>query len=76
MPEDKKIEIRIGIARERTTITPEGRFKTRLEIPYSIGDANYTILVDKEGATGESLEAAVREDAKKIVATTGKTITI
>lgn len=76
MAEVKKKEIRIGTSRERTIITAEGRFKTRLEIPYTIGDANYSVMIDKEGATPESIEAAVREDAKKFIETEGKIITI
>lgn len=76
MVEVNKKKIKIGTTRERVEITPEGRFKTRLEIPYLIGDANYSVMIDKEGATPESIEAAVREDAKKYVETEGKIITI
>ena len=76
LAEKAETEIKIGVPRERTTITPEGRYKTRLEIPYMIGDANYAVLIDKEGATEESIEAAVRKDAKKIVGTTGKILKV
>jgi hypothetical protein len=76
MAEVKKREIKIGTSRERTIITAEGRFKTRLEIPYTIGDANYSVVIDKEGATTGIIEAAVREDAKKFIETEGKTLTI
>lgn len=76
MPGNKALEINIGKARERTVITPEGRFKTRLEIPYSIGDANYSVVIDKDGATPEIIEKAVKEDAQKFVSTEGKTLTI
>ena len=76
MPEEKKKEIKIGTSRERTTITDEGRFKTRLEIPYTIGDAHYSVMIDKEGASPEVIEAAVREDARKFIGTEGKTLTL
>ncbi len=76
MAEVKKREIKIGISRERTIITAEGQFKTRLEIPYIIGDANYSVIIDKVDATPKIIEAAVREDAKKFIETEGKTLTI
>lgn len=76
MAEEKKKELKIGTPRERTVITPEGRFKTRLEIPYTIDDANYSVVIDKEGATPEVIETAAREDAKKFIETKGKTLTI
>ena len=76
MAQVNKNEVVTGKPRERTTITPEGKFLTRLEIPYTIGDANYSVLVDKEGATEESIEAAVKADAKRIVASMGKKITL
>lgn len=76
LPNENKTEIEIGTPRERTTITDEGRFKTRLEIPYTIGDAHYSTMVNKEGATSATIEAAVKEDAKAKVEVTGKKITL
>lgn len=76
MADEPKKKLNIGISRERTIITAEGQFKKRLEIPYTIGDANYSVLIDKEGATPEIIETAVLADAKKFISTEGKTLTI
>lgn len=76
MAENKQVRITPGRPRERTIITPEGKFKSRLEIPYTIDDATYYVTIDKDGATPEIIAAAIKEDAKKFIGLEGKTLTI
>lgn len=76
MPNEGKTEVKLGTPRERTRINDEGHFVKMIEQPYSIGDANYSVVVKKEGATKESIEAAVKEDAKKFLGQSGRTLTL
>ena len=66
----------IGVPRERTIIDPEGHYMKKLEVPYKIGDANYSVLVDKEGSTKESIQKAVTDDAQKVSGLAGTSIPI
>jgi len=76
LADEKKTEIRLGAPLSFKLITDEGRFREVLLVPYMIGKHHYEVQVDKEGVTPESIEKAVREDAKLIVGSTGKIITI
>ena len=75
MAEVNRKKIKLGTLREWTRIDPEGHFVDVIEVPYEINGAHYFVTINKEGATPESIEAAVKEDAKKYMESTGKTIT-
>ncbi len=76
MVEQQKVEVVLGVPRERTVIDDEGHFIKKLEQPYTIGNATHTILINKDGSTKESITAAVIEDAKRIKDLAGTKITI
>ena len=76
MVEQQKVEIVLGVPRERTIIDAEGHYVLKIEQPYNIGDAGHIILVNKEGATKESIQKAVIEDATRFKELSGSKIQI
>jgi hypothetical protein len=69
-------EITMGVVRERTDITPEGKFRTYYEVEYFIDDARHLIQMPKEGFTAKAAEAAVQKAAKELVPLQGKKVTL
>lgn len=76
MPDEVNKKIVIGITRERSPVTSKRGFVKRLETFYTIGDEEFSVTIDKEGATAETIEKAVIEDAKKFIKLEGKIVTI
>lgn len=76
MADQPKKNAVMGTSRERTIVDSEGRFIKKLEIPYTMDGANYSVLVEKEGSTSDSIEKAVISDATRIKDLKGKTLQI
>lgn len=76
MAEKSNKKIVIGITRERSPVTAKRGFVKRLETFYTIEDEEYSVTIDKEGATPEIIEKAILEDAKKFIELDGKTLTL
>lgn len=71
MGDQQKVEVVLGVPRERMIIDEEGHYIKKIDQPYKIGNATHTILIDKEGSTKESIIKAVIEDAQRIKDLTG-----
>lgn len=69
-------EVRIGTPRQRTDISPEGKFFDYYEVEFFIDDARYTLAIPAKDYTAEVAEARVKEKAAEITAITGKTISL
>jgi len=76
MADQPKKNVTIGIPRERTIVDAEGHFNKKLEIPYAMDGANYSVLIDKEGSTPDSILKAVTDDATRIKSLKGQTIQV
>jgi len=67
-------EVKIGVVRTRTEITPEGTFQEYYDVEYFIDDARHHVRMLPKGFTAKTAEAAVKAAAAELIAITEKKI--
>jgi len=66
------VRVRIGEARLRTVITPEGEFREVYEVSFTIDKVQYFVEIPKEKFDPDYVRKVVEEEARKIAAIAGQ----
>jgi len=66
------VRVRIGEARLRTIITPEGEFKEVYEVSFTVDKVEYFVEIPKEKFDPEYVRRVVEEEARKIAGIMGQ----